>query len=92
MFIPTDGYLEVEPISQSELASDQKEFISCAKVISPTHWPTGDTMSSIKEGDIIFFRPHGMFETPEYEGKKHYVVRVSEEFILGKYDKTLAKK
>lgn len=89
MFISFNNYVEVEPISQSELASDNKEFISCAKVISLGRFV--DEVYEIKIGEIIFFRPHGMFETPEYEGKKHYVVRVSEEFILGKYDNTLAK-
>jgi|GEM_PF-2746263 len=97
------GYVEVLPLdAESFLASDEKKFIEAAKVInvSPTY-PKDvivDTetrriveKSFLSIGDIIFFRPHGFFETPEYEGKKHYVVRVSEEFILGKITPDVAE-
>lgn len=67
----------------SLLATDEKKFIEAAKVIQYIN-DFNEKGNMFKEGDIIFFRPHGFFETPEYDGKKHYVVRVHEEFILGK--------
>lgn len=82
-FTPYWGYVEVEPIStKSIIATEEKTFVEAAKVLSISQ-VTAD-ISKINPGDIIFFRPHGFFETPEYEGKKHYVVRVDPEFVLGK--------
>ena len=83
-FTPFSGYVEVEPIQSdsSLLANEEKKFIEAATVISDFVSEFNDK-SNLKIGDIIFFRPHGFFETPEYEGKKHYVVRVHEDFILG---------
>lgn len=89
-FIPYSGFVEVEPISSEQLLfSDVKTFIEGAKVIG-TCAVSGDYLG-IGTGDIIFFRPHGFFETPEYEGKKHYVVRLDPEFILGVIKNALAK-
>jgi hypothetical protein len=83
MFSPFSNYVEVEPISlDTGLSSDDKKFVEAAKVLSVAG---GVINPRIKTGDIIFFRPHGFFETPEFEGKKHYVVRMHEDFILGIY-------
>lgn len=75
-FFPGTGYVEVEPLTtNSGLVSDERNFTEKARVIRDY----GD----LHEGDIIFFRSHGFFELAEHEDKKRYVVRVSEEFILG---------
>lgn len=80
IFIPYPGTCEVEPISsESLIASDTKTFVEAAKVIQ-----TNECGFDLKTGDIVYFRPHGFFETPEIDGKKHYVLKVHEEFILGK--------
>ena len=77
-FFPGEGYVEVEPIeSGGVLVSDEKKWVEKAKVLQ------GGFDEGVSIGDIIFFRPHGFFELAEHEGKKHYVVRVSPEFILG---------
>jgi hypothetical protein len=79
-FIPFSDCVEIEPIvSDNPILSDEKKFVEGGKVIA-----LGEDIWQLKVGDIVFFRPHGAFETPEYEGKKHYVVKVHEEFILGK--------
>lgn len=79
MFYCFNGYIEVEPIESSGvLVADEKKWVEKARVVQGL-----ENIYRIDVGDIIFFRPHGFFELAEHEGKKHYVVRVSEEFILG---------
>ena len=99
-FFPGEGYVSVEPIeSGGVLVSDEKKFVEKAKVIGigkGINW-VNDDISEVPEnisiGDIIFFRHHGFFDLAEHEGKKHYVVRVSPEFILGiiKHEPSVAK-
>jgi hypothetical protein len=85
MFKPFEGYVEVERLSmESPLASDEKTYDEKGKVIKTN-------TTDFEVGDIIFFRPHGFFELAEHNGEKHYVVRVSPEFILGIY-KNVAEK
>ena len=82
-FKPFIGYAEVEPLTPGgPILSDSEEFVEKAKVVSYTN-DFGQEGSLVKQGDIIFFRPHGFFELVEHDGKKHYVVRVHEEIILG---------
>lgn len=102
-FTPFTGTCEVEPIgSESLIASDDKTFISAARVIQVGDDVNADGFKTesceedgfmrtrqipraiINVGDIVFFRPHGFFETPEYEGKKYCVLKIHPEFILGK--------
>lgn len=92
-FIPFVGYVEVEPISKdSPFLSESKDLIECATVVGKI--PDSDfspNFGQIEIGDVIFFRPHGFFELSEFQGKKRYVVRVHEDFILG-IQKNVAKK
>ena len=82
-FYPSCGYVEVERLTnESPLASDEKTFDEKAKVLKINEHPS-ESFLGIEVGDIIFFRPHGFFELAEHDGVKHYVVRASEEFILG---------
>jgi co-chaperonin GroES (HSP10) len=89
-FVPAPEFVEVEPISSSGvLASDENnKWEEKARIIQvrDSEWRE---YYEFKVGDIIFFRRHGFFELAEHDGKKHYVVRVSPEFILGiiKYEK-----
>lgn len=77
-FIPAPGYVEIERlVMDSPLASDEKTYDEKGRVIATSDKELLDV------GDIIFFRPHGFFELAEHNGEKHYVVRVSPEFILG---------
>lgn len=79
-FVPAPGYCEVEKLTDtSPLASDERTYEEKAKVIQVSGYGAG----APELGDIIFFRPHGFFETAEHDGVKHYVVRVDPEFILG---------
>lgn len=82
-FVPATGYIEVSPISSSGvLASDENnKWEEKGKVIQIP--PNEFLIEGIGIGDIVFFRRHGFFELAEHDGKKHYVVRVSPEFILG---------
>ncbi len=78
-FTPFEGYVEIELLhDESPLARDEKTNNEKGKIIS-----SGSMFLGLKEGDIIFFRPHGCFETVEHEGVTHHVVRIDKEFILG---------
>lgn len=82
-FNPYIGYVEVEPIkAESVIADDNKGLLEKAKVIS-VRGKYVEEDYGISAGDIIFFRPHGFFELPEHDGVKRYVVRLSDEFVLG---------
>jgi len=85
IFSPCQFYVEVEPMETSgPLVSDERKFVEKAKVIKLSIPDEDDkNTEGIEVGDIIFFRSHGFFELAEHDGKKHYVVRVSPEFILG---------
>lgn len=86
-FEPFRGYVEVEKLTDSSpLASDEKSYEEKAKVVKIGGSVIVRDLTSdysLEVGDIIFFRPHGFFETAEHDGVKHYVVRVDSEFILG---------
>ena len=81
-FAPYYDSVEVEPISAPSVIAGGNEKIEAAKVISITT-SLVYKHSNIKLGDIIFFRPHGFFELPEYERKRRYVVKIAPEYILG---------
>jgi hypothetical protein len=72
--------------------SDEKKWTEKAIVINFSSW-WQKFWWKLTIGSIVFFRPHGFFELVEHEGKKHYVVRVSPEFILGiiKHEPSVAK-
>lgn len=75
-FIPLNGYIEIEPIKREEIISSQSQrFEEMGKVIAAPQDP--DLVD-----EVVFFLAHDCWETPEYEGKKHYVVKA--ELLLGK--------
>lgn len=86
-FKPFGECVEVEPIrSYGPLADDNPKLLEMATALSDFE------PYNIHKGDIMFFRPHGFFELPEYQGKKRYVLKVGNEFVLGVlHHGTLAK-
>ena len=84
MFNPYYDSVEVEPIDASSVIAGGNEKIEAARVIAvPVTMQETHGISDIHVGDVIFFRPHGFFELPEYEGKRRFIVKIAPEFILG---------
>lgn len=85
-FIPV-GAVEVEPIKAdgSIIKDDSPKFVECARVTAIPEFmkKIRPSFRPVNVGDIVFFRPHGFFDLPTYEGKKRYVVKWNEEIILG---------
>jgi co-chaperonin GroES (HSP10) len=78
-FIPRWGRIEIEPIKdESLLLSEDKKFVEKGKVIA-----LGDDNGFCKEGDVIYFDAYGIYQTPEIDGKSHFIVR-GMEFVIGK--------
>lgn len=84
MFKPFPGKIEIEPIDNQGLILAHEKYEEVGKVIqvSKKHWWS---RSEFKPGDIVFFLAYGVEQTPEYEGKVHYVVPCNDKFVIGKY-------
>lgn len=85
-FIPYTYRIEIEPIAKNDevlSTMGEKKYLEMGKVIA-----IGEGVEFAKVGDILFFAAHGIFETPEVDGVRHYVVEEESEFILGKYERT----
>ena len=84
IFEPFCDCVEVEPIEAPSVIAGGFEKIEAARIvgISPANMSAAN-VHDLHTGDIIFFRPHGFFELPEYEGKRRYVVKIAPEYILG---------
>lgn len=79
-FIPFSGRIEIEPvISDSLLLSEDKKFIEKGRVITIGK----DVSTFVKEGDVLYFDAYGVYQTPEVDGKSHWVLR-GVEYIIGK--------
>lgn len=84
-FIPYHDKIEIRPFkNETVIASDQK-FHEMGEVVA-----IGGEVEFVKVGDILVFTAHGVWETPEIDGVKHYVVSENAEFILGKIDGPVA--
>lgn len=83
-FIPYHDKIEVRPFkNETVIASDQK-FHEMGEVVAVGRDIAMQADPFVKVGDVIIFTAHGVWETPEINGEKHYVVTLNEEFILGK--------
>ncbi len=87
MFTPFYDCIEVEPIDAGSVIAGGFDKIEAAKIVSIPSNSIAKSMydMDIRVGDIIFFRPHGFFDLPEYQGKRRHVVKLAPEFILGVY-------
>lgn len=79
-FIPHPGKVEIETIERdSVILSDTSKYEEMGRVLS-----VGEGVTWLKAGDVVFFLAYGVEQTPEYDGKVHYVVPATEKFIIGK--------
>jgi hypothetical protein len=80
-FTPYAGKVEIEPMQTGEkfIMSDREEFPELGRVIQ-----VGEGVGFVKPGDVIFFIAYGMEQTPDFEGKTHYVVSMDSRFVIGK--------
>ncbi len=82
-FTPFFGKVEIEPMQTGEkfIMSDKEEFPEMGRVVQ-----CGPDVTWVKPGDVIFFIAYGMEQTPDFEGRTHYVVGMDQRFIIGKAD------
>ena len=80
MFKPFPGKIEIEPMDNQGLILAHEKYEEMGKVIQ-----VGEGVDWVSEGDIVFFLAYGVEQTPDYQGKIHYVVPANEKFLIGKY-------
>ncbi len=78
-FVPYDDKIEVEPAQQTTVLSSEPALEEMGTVVA-----IGANVRFVKPGDTLFFVSHGCWKTPEVDGKRHYLVPETPEFILGK--------
>lgn len=78
-FVPYPDKISVRPLKkESEILLDDN-FLEMGEVLA-----VGSEVRNVSVGDTIFFVKYGVFETPEVDGVKYYLVADSPEYILGK--------
>lgn len=84
-FTPYYNNIEIKPLKKEGPFAEENQFHEMGEVIA-----IGKNVDFVKVGDTVFFNAHGVFETPEIEGVKHYVVPQDSEYILGKIEHAVA--
>lgn len=77
-FTPFKNKVEVTPIKVDGFFQEEN-VDRCGTVVS-----VGEGVKFCKKGDVLFFRDFGLDKLKDKDGVEHFVVEVSEEFILGK--------
>lgn len=80
-FIPFKNKVEITPIKIDGFLQ-QESIANCGIVIT-----VGEGVKFCKKGDTVFFRDFGLDKVKDKDEVEHFVVEVSEEFILGKSEK-----
>lgn len=78
-FTPYPGKIEIEPITPDTVLLLQEAYEEMGRVIQ-----VGEGVTWIEPGDVVFFLAYGVEQTPDYQGKIHYVVPATDKFIIGK--------
>lgn len=79
-FKPYHDKIEIRPVkNETVIAAADQKFHEMGEVVA-----VGRDVEFVKVGDMLVFTAHGVWETPEIDGEKHYVVTEHSEFILGK--------
>jgi len=81
-FVPHHKKIEIRPFkNETVIAAADQKFQEMGEVVA-----VGRDVEFVKVGDILVFTAHGVWETPEIDGEKHYVVTEHDEYILGKVE------
>lgn len=80
-FVPHPDKISVRPIKKETEILGDDNLLEMGEVLA-----VGRDIVGVSVGDTVFFVKYGVFETPEVDGVKYFVVPYTSEYILGKLD------